>query len=541
MPKKVAGPETPLSTELDVVIVGAGFAGMYMLHRARNLGLETRAFEVGDGVGGTWYWNRYPGARCDVESMQYSYQFDEDLQQEWNWTERYSGQPEILRYANHVADRFGLRDSIQFETRVDSAHFDEADARWVVSTDRGDVVRARFLITATGCLSSATQPEIPGLETFEGEVHHTARWPKEGVDFAGKRAGVLGTGSSGIQAIPIIASESDHLTVFQRTPQFAVPARNHPLAAETVAETKANYRAFREHNSQQGLAFSLQLPPNEESALEVDEEVRRKEYEARWELGGFALFQSFGDILLDANANETVANFVKRKIREVVNDPETADALTPDTAFACKRLCLDTNYFETYNRPNVELVDLRKTPIERVTPTGIEAGGEVYPLDVLVFATGFDAMTGSLLAMDIRGRDGLRLGDKWAAGPRTYLGLGVPGFPNLFTISGPGSPSVLTNMIVSIEQHVNWITDCLASMGEQGHRTIEATPEAEEEWVDHVNTVAGETLYPTCNSWYLGANVPGKTRVFMPLVGYPPYVEKCEEVAAKGYEGFALA
>jgi cation diffusion facilitator CzcD-associated flavoprotein CzcO len=541
MPESAEVKETRSASGFDVVIVGAGFGGMYMLHRARGLGLTARVFEVADGVGGTWYWNRYPGARCDIESMQYSYQFDENLQQEWNWTERYSSQPEILSYANHVADRFDLREDIQFETRVESAHFDESSDRWTVSTNRGDTVTARFVVMATGCLSSANQPELPGIDEFEGEVYHTGRWPHEGVDFEGKSVGVIGTGSSAIQAIPIIARESKHLSVFQRTPQYAIPAQNRPLEPEVVADIKSNYRTFREENSLHATGFSLRMPENETLAFEVDEDERRREYEARWNEGGFTFSLSFGDLGVDMKANATAGEFVRDKIRGIVTDPETAEALCPDTALGCKRLCLDTGYFQTFNRPNVDLIDLRKTPIDRITSNGLRTSENETPLDILVFATGFDAMTGSLLAIDIQGRNGLTLREKWSAGPRTYLGLGVPGFPNFFMISGPGSPSVLTNMIVSIEQHVNWISDCIANMTEKGHQTIEATPDAEDEWVEHVNSIAGETIYPTCNSWYLGANVPGKTRVFMPLVGFPPYVEKCEEVVAKGYEGFKLS
>jgi cyclohexanone monooxygenase len=540
MAHPAAATSAPSDSEFDIVIVGAGFAGLYMLHRARGLGLTARVFEVADGVGGTWHWNRYPGARCDVESMQYSYQFDESLQQEWEWSERYSGQPEILRYANHVADRFDLRRDIQFETRVESAHFNEEAAFWTVTTSGREVVTAQFVIMATGCLSSTNTPDISGIKRFTGDIHHTGQWPHEGVDFSGKRVGVIGTGSSGIQAIPIIAEESEHLTVFQRTAQYAIPAANRPLPPNEQAEVKAHYAEFRADNSLFPNAFSLRLPLNETSALEVSADERTREYETRWREGGFTFSWSFGDLGLDLEANATAGDFVRSKIREIVNDPKTAERLSPDTVLGCKRLCLDTGYFEAFNRKNVELVDISEQKIDRITPKGIETAGREYELDMIVFATGFDAMTGSLLAMDIRGRGGLSLHEKWAAGPRTYLGLGVPGFPNLFTISGPGSPSVLTNMIVSIEQHVNWIADCIDAMSRRGHRTIEATLDAEEHWVEHVNAVANETVYPSCNSWYLGANIPGKARVFMPLLGFPPYVEKCEEVAANGYEGFTL-
>ena len=540
MADQLAATGIPSDSRFDAVIVGAGFAGLYMLHRSRGLGLKVRAFEVGNGVGGTWYWNRYPGARCDVESLQYSYQFDEALQQEWEWTERYSGQPEILRYANHVADRFDLREDIQFETRVESAHFDEEAERWQVRTDRGDFISAQFLIMATGCLSSTNTPDLPGKDDFCGDIYHTGQWPHEDVNFEGQRVGVIGTGSSGIQAIPLIAEQSAHLTVFQRTAQYAIPAANRPLDVDEQASVKARYAEFREENSLFPNAFSLRMPLNETPALDVDDAERNREYEARWREGGFTFSWSFGDLGLDLEANATAAEFVRGKIRNLVQDPDTAEKLCPDTVLGCKRLCLDTGYFETFNRPNVVLVDISEQPIDRVTKKGIQTGGREYELDTIVFATGFDAMTGTLLAMDIRGRKGLTLQEKWSSGPRTYLGLGIPGFPNLFTISGPGSPSVLTNMIVSIEQHVNWIADCISAMSKHGHRTIEATLDAEENWVAHVNGVANETVYPSCNSWYLGANIPGKTRVFMPLLGFPPYVEKCNEVAANGYEGFTL-
>ncbi|MDG2333767.1 MAG: NAD(P)/FAD-dependent oxidoreductase [Myxococcota bacterium] len=524
----------------DIVIVGAGFAGLYMLHKARKMGLRARVFEVGEGVGGTWYWNRYPGARCDVESMQYSYQFDEDLQQEWEWSERYSGQPEILRYANHVADRFSLRDDIQFETRVNSACFDEAEETWTISTSRDETVSAQFVVMATGCLSSTNAPDFPGQDEFQGDIHHTGRWPREGVDFSGKRVAVIGTGSSGIQAIPIIAAQADHLTVFQRTAQYAIPAQNRPLDREEQAAIKARYPDFRQENSLQPNGFSLRLPLNEQPALEASEDERATEYEARWAEGGFTFSWSFADLGTDLEANATAASFVRNKIHEIVEDPETAKRLSPDSVLGCKRLCLDTGYFQTFNRPNVDLVDISQQGIDRITPTGIQCGAEEHEVNILILATGFDAMTGTLLAMDIRGRNGLSLTEQWEAGPRTYLGLGVPAFPNLFTISGPGSPSVLTNMIVSIEQHVNWISDCLEAMRAAGHQTIEASEEAADAWVAHVNEVAEQTVYPSCNSWYLGANVPGKPRVFMPLLGFPPYVEKCDEVAASNYEGFVL-
>jgi cyclohexanone monooxygenase len=526
---------------VDAVIVGAGFAGMYMLHRVRKLGLRARLFEAGSGVGGTWYWNRYPGARCDVESMEYSYQFSDELQQQWRWTERYATQPEILRYADHVADRFGLREDMRFNSRVTAAAFDESIERWSVTTDGGSRVSARFLIMATGCLSSANMPAFKGINTFAGEAYHTGRWPHGGVDFSGKRVGVVGTGSSAIQAIPIIAGDAKQLVIFQRTAAYSVPAHSGPLDPAYEARIKADYATFRARNSLMPSAFGSNNPRNEASALDAAPQERARAFEARWRIGGLGFMGTFGDLILERKANETAAEFVREKIRGIVRDPSVARLLTPKQVIGCKRLCVDSGYYETFNRPNVRLVDVGRSPIEELTPNGLRTGGRDYELDCIVFATGFDAMTGTLLRIDIRGRGGRTLREKWRAGPRTYLGLGIAGFPNLFTISGPGSPSVLTNMIVSIEQHVNWIADCIAYMRAHKRSRIEASPEAEDGWVAHVNAVADRTIYPMCNSWYLGANVPGKIRVFMPLVGFPPYVKKCSEVAARGYEGFVLS
>jgi cation diffusion facilitator CzcD-associated flavoprotein CzcO len=527
--------------EVDMVVVGAGFAGLYMLHKARSQGLTVQVFEAGDGVGGTWYWNRYPGARCDVESMEYSYGFDEELQQEWEWTERYAPQPEILDYANHVADRFDLRRDIQLSTRVTAVELDEGSRRWHVRTDRGDDLAARFVVMATGCLSAANIPDLPGASSFAGPTYHTGRWPHQPIDFTGQRVGIIGTGSSAIQSIPIIAEQAAELTVFQRTPTYTVPAWNRPLDPVEAKEIKADYAAFRAANRRMPSAFGARLGRSDRSALEVSEEERRAEYERGWQRGGLPFLGAFNDLVLDKQANDTAAEFVREKLHEIVRDPDTARKLTPDTVVGCKRLCVDSGYWATFNHPHVHLVDLRETPIEEVTPRGIRTSAGHHDLDVLIYATGFDAMTGALMRIDIRGRRGRTLQEAWAAGPRTYLGLAVEGFPNLFTITGPGSPSVLTNMLVSIQQHVEWIADCIGYLDEHGHTTIEATREAQDEWVDFVNSVAGYTLFPTCNSWYLGANVPGKTRVFMPLPGFPTYAEKCEQVVQDGYQGFALA
>ena len=542
-----------MARELDAVVVGAGFAGLYMLHRLRGLGLSVQVFEAGGGVGGTWYWNRYPDARCDIESLEYSYQFSEELQQEWEWSERFATQPEILRHLENVADRFDLRRDIQFDTRVVSAHFDTATARWMVGAERiesgrhapreaGEAsyesVSARFCIMATGCLSSANLPRFPGLESFAGSIHHTGRWPHEAVDFTGKRVGVIGTGSSAIQSIPLIAEQASHLYVFQRTPNYSIPAHNAPLAPAHVRAVKAEYKEFRRRNAQQ--AFGANFPESPYAATEVDADQRRREYEARWQQGGLGFITSFNDLGTNLASNETAGAFVREKIRQIVRDPGVARLLSPQQVLGCKRLCVDTNYYATFNRPNVTLVDVASAPIEEILPTGLRTRDASYQLDGIVFATGFDAMTGAVLGIDIRGEGGRTLREKWEAGPRTYLGIGTAGFPNLFLVTGPGSPSVLSNMIPSIEQHVNWITDCIAWLGANGHSCIDATRAAEDAWVEHVNEVASMTLYPTCNSWYLGANVPGKPRVFMPYLGVPPYVEKCNEVAARGYEGFRL-
>lgn len=529
------------SASFDAVIVGAGFAGLYMLHRLRGLGFTARVIEAGDGVGGTWYWNRYPGARCDVESLDYQYSFSDDLQREWDWTERYATQPEILKYVNHVADRFDLRGDIQLETRVTAATFDEATSRWAVETDRGDRYSARFCIMATGCLSAARVPDYKGLDSFEGDWYHTGQWPHEGVDFTGQRVGMIGTGSSGIQSIPHIAEQASQLYVFQRTPNFSLPAYNEKLQPERVAEYKANFAEIKQKARES--AAGLNVNPREESVLAVSDEECCEQFEIRWEQGGFHLLESYIDLMVTKDANEKVADFVRSKIREAVKDPDMAEALCPhDHPLGTKRICIDTNYYETFNRDNVTLADIRNSPIEEITPNGLRTQAAEYELDSIVFATGFDAMTGALLAIDIRGRGGESLRDKWAAGPRTYLGLTVAGFPNLFTITGPGSPSVLSNMIISIEQHVDWIADCVSHLSERELATIEASVEAEDAWVEHVNAVADLTLYPQANSWYLGANIPGKPRVFMPYVGgVGAYAQKCREVVANGYEGFTLS
>ncbi|MBI5130003.1 MAG: NAD(P)/FAD-dependent oxidoreductase [Rhodopseudomonas palustris] len=526
----------------DVVIVGAGFGGMYMLHRLRGLGLTARVFEQGSGVGGTWYWNRYPGARCDVESMQYSYSFSDELQQQWDWSERYAPQSEILAYANHVADRFDLRRDIQFDTRVDSAVFDEAARRWTVTTSDGASATAQFIVLATGCLSNAKMPEIDGLGDFKGQIHHTGHWPHREVDFSGLRVGVIGTGSSAIQSIPIIAEQARRLTVFQRTANFSVPARNAKLTEDERQWFRDNYPEIR-RKAREEMRNGIFTEPPEKGAFDDSDGARRQNYEARWSRGGLTFMSAYNNLALDKAANDTAADFIRGKIADIVRDPDVAKRLQPDShPVGSKRICVDTDYYATFNRDNVELVDLRDTPIARITADGIRAGDIDYPLDAIVFATGFDAMTGSVAKIEIRGREGRTLNGKWAEGPRTYLGLMSEGFPNLFLITGPGSPSVLSNMIVSIEQHVEWIADCLAHMRDEGLDCIEASRQSEDDWVAHVNEVAYGTLYPQANSWYMGANVPGKPRVFMPYIGgVGVYRQICNDVAAKGYQGFVMS
>ena len=526
--------------DLDVAIVGAGFAGLYALYSTRKLGLTVRVFEAGKGIGGTWYWNQYPGARCDVESLEYSYQFSPELQQEWEWTERYAGQAEILRYLNHVADRFSLRSDIQLNTRINSAHLQETGCTWLLNTSSGDTVTTRWLIMATGCLSQPHRPRLPGLEQFRGEIYHTGNWPHETVDLAGKRVGVVGTGSSGIQCIPQIARHAERLMVFQRSPAYSVPAHNKPLDPEIQRRVKADYPAFRTRCNQQFAAINTNA--SKISALEVGPEERRKVYDQRWAHGGLPFTGAFADLRLKPEANATAADYVRGKIREIVTDPTIAKKLSPQNTFACKRLCVDTDYYRTFNNSNVTLIDLKAEAFATVTAGGLRTTQGRYEFDAVVLATGFDAMTGALLAMDIRGRDGLQLKDAWQAGPRTYLGLAIVGFPNLFIISGPGSPSVLSNMVVSIEQHVNWITTCIQYMESRGVRVLEAKQKLQDAWVEHVNQLASNTLFPTCSSWYLGANIPGKPRVFMPYVGgFPTYVDKCQEVIANGFGEFVTA
>ena len=529
--------------QFDAIIIGAGFSGLFQLHCLRDrLGLSAVVLERAGGIGGTWYANRYPGARCDSESHSYWYSFSDELVQEWEWTERYPGHAEICRYLEFVADKFDLKKDIRLGTNVIACDYDEAAGRWHVTTETGDRLTGRYLIAAVGCLSTANVPDIPGRDRFAGDWYHTGRWPHEGVDFSGKRVGQIGTGSTGIQAVPVIAGQAGHLTVFQRTANYSVPARNVPLTPEFKTYIKEHFDEIREcmHSTANGHSFYLQ----ERKVFDVDDEERLKIYEAAWKKGGLEFRSCFQDLLVDKQANDTARAFIRSKILETVKDPATAETLANiDHPYAAKRPPIDSYYFEAYNRDNVALVDVRSDSIAEITPSGVrlESGAE-FDLDIIVFATGFDAMTGSLLRLNVTGRDGETLAQAWEAGPRTYLGLQSAGFPNLFMVTGPGSPSVLCNMPVCIEQHVEWITDCIRYLDANDIAAIEAEPQAVDAWVAHVNDAANATLLPQAgHSWYLGANVPGKPRVFMPYAGgMDVYRAKCDAVAAKGYEGFAL-
>ncbi|MFL0275629.1 flavin-containing monooxygenase [Mycobacterium sp. SMC-19] len=527
-------------SNVDVIVVGAGFGGLYALHKFREQGLSVRVFEAAPEVGGTWYFNRYPGARCDVESLDYCYSFSPELQQEWTWTEKYATQSEILDYIKWVADKLDLRSGITFNTRVVSAVLDEDTLRWTVTTDGAEAVTARFVVMATGPLSSPLTPDIPGLDTFDGEIYHTAHWPHEGVDFTGKRVGVIGTGSSGVQSIPIIAEQAAELFVFQRTPNYSVPAGNRPLTAEEVAHAKETYDERRRMSWRSGGGSPHVAHPK--LTMEASPEERRAAFEERWHLGGVLFSKTFADQMIDIEANEEARKFYEEKIRAVIDDPEVAELLIPDDhPIGTKRICTDTNYFQTFNRPNVSLVSVRKTPIESIDASGITTSAGHYDLDAIVLATGFDAMTGTLAKIDIVGRSGRKLVDDWSHGPRTYLGLGVDGFPNLFLVSGPGAPAVLANMVLHAEAHINWICDAIDYLDKHGYAAIEATADAVDTWIADCNQRADATLFPQANSWYVGANVPGKPRVFMLFIGgFATYLDICAEVAGAGYKGFRL-
>ncbi|MBZ4614205.1 NAD(P)/FAD-dependent oxidoreductase [Mycobacterium avium subsp. hominissuis] len=535
-----SGSDRRATPDVDVVVVGAGFAGLYALHKLRSNGLRVRVFEAGPDVGGTWYFNRYPGARCDVESVDYCYSFSDALQREWDWSEKYATQPEILAYINWVADRLDLRRDITLNARVNSAVLDEAQLRWTVTTEAGERVTARFCVMATGPLSAAMTPPFPGLDTFAGQVYHTAAWPHEPVDFTGKRGAVIGTGSSGIQSIPIIAEAASQLYVFQRTPNYSVPAGNRPLSDSDRAEVKAHYAKRRRMSWRSGGGSPHVAHPK--LTMEAAPEERREAFEKRWELGGVLFSKTFADQMIDPVANEEARKFYEEKVRSVIDDPALADLLIPnDHPIGTKRICTDSNYFQTFNRPNVKLISVRKTPIVSIDATGINTTDAHYDLDAIVMATGFDAMTGALAKIDIVGRDGRRLSDDWSGGPRTYLGLGVDGFPNLFLVSGPGAPAVLANMVLHAEANVNWIADCIAYLDAHDYTAVEATTDAVDDWDAECARRADATLFTKADSWYLGANVPGKPRVFMLFVGgFGVYLDICAEVANAGYKGFSL-
>jgi len=531
--------EDGLTDELDVVVVGAGFGGLYAAYRLRESGRSFRVFEQAPDIGGTWYWNRYPGARCDIESLQYSYSFSDELQQEWEWSERFAAQPEILRYINHVADRFDLRPGIQLETRVTAIEWDEASRTWTVSTDRGDRVRAKWVLTAVGNLSTPKRPDIAGIDSFQGESYFTNRWPHEEPDLTGKRVAVIGTGSSGIQSTPIFARVASDVTVYQRTPAFTMPAMNRVLDPDEVREYKAHYAEYRDfaRRSRSGTLITR----NPEPALSVDEAERQRRFQECWDAGSFGCaLASFADITTDLEANRQMVEFARRKVRETVQDPEVAATLSSwDYPFGSRRVCLDTDFYATFNLPHVHLVDVRKDPIVEITPRGIRTASGEREFDVIVYATGFDAFTGSLFRLGITGRDGLTLEDAWAEGPQTYLGLQTTGFPNLFIVVGPQSPSLVVNIVPAVEQHVDWIVRALDDAEADGIDTIEADPAAQAAWVAHANELAAATLYPVADSYMTNVNIPGKPRVFMPyLGGFGPYGERLEAVAANGYEGF---
>ncbi|WP_295678633.1 NAD(P)/FAD-dependent oxidoreductase [uncultured Nevskia sp.] len=536
-------PDKGSSTPYDAVVVGAGIAGLYMLHRLRQAGLKAICFEAGEGVGGTWYWNRYPGAACDFESLEYSYSFSTELEQDWKWSTRMARQPEILAYLNHVTDRFDLRRDIHFSTRVSAAHFDDSSQLWAIRTDQGDSISARHCVMATGCLSTPTPIAYPGADRFKGRILRTAFWPKEPVDFTGLRVGVVGTGSSAIQAIPIIAEQAAHLTVFQRTPNFSVPAGNGPMNPDDERRVKASYADLRAREWDSDVGICARLAPETRRALDVSDQEREAEYEKRWAAGGLYFYCSFVDLLTDKAANATITAFAQKKIREKVKDPVVAERLVPkDYPFGAKRICADTGYYETYNRDNVRLVDVKAEPIREIVPEGLKVGNEVHELDVLIFATGFDAMTGTLLNIDIRGRDELAFKDHWKEGPRSLYGIMPSGFPNLYITTGPGSPSVLYNMVLGNQYHVDWIMGCIEHLASSGHTTIEAKPEPESAWRDTVNAIGKMTLFGEASSWYMGDNVPGKPRVVLPyLGGFRSYKKICDEEAERGYPSCSIA
>ena len=526
----------------DAIVIGAGFAGLLAVHKLREMGLSVQCFERGSGVGGTWYWNRYPGARCDSETPVYSYFFDDTLATEWTWPERYPSSDEILKYLNWIADRLDLRPNIRFNTMVEALVYDEAENLWTVTTGDGDQLSAKYCITALGCLSEPQKLAIPGIDDFAGETYFTSSWPHEKVDFTGKRVAVIGTGSTGIQTVPVVAEEAAHLTVFQRTPNYSVPAKNRPLTDAEKEEFRTNFALYRQGATSSNGGHLPRVPGPHEDEIGTDPEKLVEAFKVHIAQGGFGFLQNFQSVMVDQKLNDAMAEAVRDHIRSIVKDPAVAEELLPfDHPVGTKRPCLDTNYYETFNRDNVSLVNIRKHPISAVTKDAIVAGDKAYKVDAIIYATGFDAVTGPLLRIDIRGRDGQSLRDKWAEGPVNYLGLMMAGFPNLFTITGPLSPSVLANMPSAIDQHVNWIVDCIAMMEEKGAATIEARPDQEDAWHQHNIEVADMTLFPKAQSWYMGSNIPGKKRTILPyLGGMIGYRAKCDEEAREDYKGFEV-
>ena len=542
--------------DYDAIVVGAGFAGMYALYCLRNMGMRVKVYEQASSVGGTWYWNRYPGARCDVDSMQYSYAFSSDLQQEWDWTEKYATQPEILKYAEHVAKRFDLKKDIDFNTSVKSIVFDEKLTNWEIKLDTGKIIKCSFVIMATGNLSVFNKVPFKGVNEYSGRILYTGQWPHHDIDISCENVGIVGTGSSAIQSIPIIAKEAKHLYVFQRTPHYSVPAYNQKLqrspngkapvgfkqakgfdCTATVDEIKADYQGLRDRARSMFTAMAFQF--NKQSALEVSDKKREKIFESYWQRGGIPFLAAFNDLSLSLESNYMASEFVRKKIQNVVKDPKIAELLTPKYNIGCKRLAVDTGYYESFNRSNVTLVDISKDPIKRLNPEGIELKEKNFNLDTIIMATGFDAMTGALSNINIKGKRGADLKDKWIHGPRSYLGIAISGFPNFFMVTGPNSPSVLANLIVGIEHHVNWICKCIKFMEEKKYNQFDVITKEEDNWISHSNELVKNHIYSTCDSWYVGANVPGKSRIFMPYVGgFPKYAEKCKEIEQSDYKGF---
>lgn len=525
---------------LDVLVIGAGFAGIYAVYQAVRRGYSVIGLEAGDGPGGTWYWNRYPGARCDVESLDYSFSFDPQLQEDWRWSERYATQPEILSYIEHVADRYEIREKFHFQQRVVSATFDEDQARWTVRTQTGEEHVARWLLCATGSLSAINRPNIPGLDDFEGDLLLTSMWPKDGYDVTGKRVGIIGTGSSGVQSVPMLADDAARLTVFQRSANYSVPAFNRPLTPEEQSEARRTYPERRAASFASGGGSPYLAWPRE--FADIDEAERHAAFEDRWTKGGVLFGKTFSNQYVEPEVNDAATAFAIAKIRAVIDDPEVAEDLIPkDHPIGTKRICTDSGYFETFNRDNVELVNLRRDPIEAITRWGIKTAKGAYELDVLVLATGFDAMTGAMTRMDIHGPRGDVMAKTWANGPLTHLGLQVPGYPNLFTLNGPGSASVLANMVLTAEHQVDWVYDLIEHCAEEGFRTVEAREDAARAWTEHIDKTAQGTLFYQADSWYLGANIEGKKRMFMPFVGgFSTYIERCAEATSLGYAGFVF-